>query len=207
MINLDIHQKILVKQKYELAEFFGFESRNKYEITDESGNLIAYAAENQKGILGLIFRQLMGHWRTFEIHLFNSKRELILIAKHPFRFFFQRLEVFTPEGLMIGALEQRFAFFSKRFDLENAICQPIMEVSSPIWKMWTFPFIKNNREVALIEKKWSGIFTEVLTDKDNFLVTFKDQTLEHKVKMVILMSAIFIDLQYFEIKASSRSSY
>lgn len=205
MINLDAYKKVLVKQRFEIAEIFSFESRNKYDVTDETGNILAYAAENQKGVLGFLFRQMIGHWRTFEIHLFNPKRALLLIAKHPFRFFFQRLEVCTPEGVVMGVLQQRFAFFSKRFDLQDANGNVLMEVSSPIWKIWAFPFIKNGRELALVEKKWSGLLTEIATDKDNFLVTFSDPTLDNKIKMVVLMSAIFIDVQYFEHKASNRS--
>ena len=73
-----------------------------------------------KGFLGMIFRQILGHWRKFDIHFFGPDRQPYMIAHHPFRFFFQRLEVTTPDGKFLGAVQQRFAIFRKRFDIENA---------------------------------------------------------------------------------------
>ena len=48
-ITLAGHSKLHVRQHHELGEWFGFETRNKYEISDESGRPVAYAAEQSKG--------------------------------------------------------------------------------------------------------------------------------------------------------------
>ena len=77
----------------------------------------------------------------------------------------------------------------------------LMTVSSPIWKIWTFPFMRHEREVAKIEKKWSGFLSEAFTDKDKFLVSYNDQSLSEDERKVILAASIFVDLQYFEKKA------
>ena len=47
-----------------------------------------------------------------------------------------------------------------------------MEVSSPFWRLWTFPFAARGAEVASVQKKWSGLLAEAFTDKDNFAVDF-----------------------------------
>ncbi len=200
---MDLTQQtsILVHQIHEVAEFFGFETRNKYEILDKTGNRIGYAAEQHKGVMAFIMRQWFGHWRPFELHIFDAQRQLIMTAKHPFRWFFQRLEVKDAEGNFIGALQQRFAILEKRFDVEDQLGKVIMEVQSPFWRLWTFPFMSKGREVATVEKKWSGLFTEFLTDKDNFLVQFKNPYLDNKQRCLLVAAALFIDLQYFENKA------
>ena len=200
MITLAGRKALMVHQVRELAELFGFETRNKYQVSDENGQAVAYAAEQHKGILGFLFRQFVGHWRPFEIQFFTPDRRPFMRAVHPFRFFFQRLEI-EIGGRPIGAIQQRWAFFRKRFDVEGPQGQTLMTVSSGFFRLWSFPFEKSNREVALVAKKWSGALYELFTDKDRFLVEYKDASLSEDERHLILAAALFIDLQYFEAKA------
>jgi len=201
--NLMALKNIFVKQTHEIGEWIGFETRNKYQIQDEQGRTIGFAAEQQKGIFGFLLRQFVGHWRTFEIHIFNDVRQKLWVAKHPFRFFFQRLELNDASGKFLGAIQRRFAILSKRFDVEDAQGRVILKVRSPIWKIWTFPFLRDGREVAVIRKKWSGILSEALTDRDNFMIEFKDDKLNQNERSLMLAASLFIDLLYFERKASN----
>ena len=103
----------------------------------------------------------------------------------------------------------RFAFFTKRFDVQNANGQTIMEVASAFYKLWTFPFKYNEKTVACVSKKWSGLLSEVFTDLDNFLVELETSNensshirqLNHDQRCLVLAASIFIDLCYFENKA------
>jgi hypothetical protein len=49
-----------------------------------------------------------------------------------------------------------------------------------------------------IEKKWSGVFSELFTDRDDFVITFAKgvESLEHKT--LILIASLMIDIVYFE---------
>lgn len=205
-MNLKDHAAVRVAQMTEIAEWIGFETRNKYRVLDDSGNPLGFAAEQQKGILGFLFRQFLGHWRPFEIHFFSHARQLLWIGNHPFRWYFRRLEVRDSEGRRIGAIQKRFAFFSKRFDVEDSMGQILMEVSSPIWRIWTFQFTRLGTPVAKIEKKWSGILMEALTDKDRFRVEYTNDSLSEDERVLLLASAVFVDLLYFETKASSNAT-
>jgi hypothetical protein len=194
---------IKIVQKRELAEFFGFETRNKYEIRTADDLPIGFAAEQNKGLLGFLARQLLGHWRSFEIHIFDSNRQLQFTARHPFRIFFQRLEVFLEPGdRLAGALQQRFSILYKKFDVEDNQGQVIMTVASPLWRIWTFEFKWMARLRATVRKKWSGFFREALLDADRFEVEFNDPSLKAEERSVMVAAAIFIDLQYFERKAN-----
>lgn len=195
--------ELYVRQRRELAELFGYETRNKYEISTRDREPVAYAAEQQKGVLGFLLRQFLGHWRTFEIHFFDLQRQLLFKAVHPFRFFFQRLEVYGPNGERLGALQQRFGWFTKKFDVEDANGNVVLQMRSGLLKMWTFPFFRGGQEVAVIEKKWSGALTEMFTDKDNFRVRFSSPRLSLSERVVVLVATLFVDLQYFERKAHS----
>ncbi len=134
------------------------------------------------------------------MHFFTPDRQLALIGHHPFRWFFERIEIRDAQGQMLGAIQKRFSILTKRFDIENAKGMTIMEVSSPIWKIWTFKFIHQGRELALVQKKWSGVFLESFTDKDKFMVEFTSPTLNEHEKTLVMASAVFIDLLYFEQK-------
>ncbi|UYL08038.1 phospholipid scramblase family protein [Bdellovibrio sp. SKB1291214] len=193
--------QLFIRQRKELAELIGFETRNKYEIRNQKGEVVGFCAEQQKGFLGLLVRQFLGHWRSFELHFFNNERQQVFTVKHPFRLFFQRLEVHASGGQYIGALQQRFGIVKKKFDIENAQGRVIMNMQSGFLQFWTFPILKNNREAAVIRKKWSGLLKEAFLDADNFQLEFGQTELDENEKSLILASAIFIDLQYFERKA------
>ena len=196
----------MVCRRQELAEIFGFETRNKYLIEDEKGAPIAFAAEQQRGILGFFFRQSLGHWRSFEIFIFGNDREIEFRARHPFRLFFQRLEVFGSDERPIGAVARRFGILRKKFDVLSADGRLLLSVSSPFWRLWTFPFMRDGTQRAIIQKKWSGLLQEAVTDADNFRVEFSDPALNKVERILVLVASIYIDLLYFENKASSRAN-
>ena len=191
-----------VRQRLELGEIaFGFETRNKYEISDADGRPVAFCAEQQKGFIGMLLRQMLGHWRSFDLHFFDTSRAQALIAHHPFRFFFQELHVTTPDGRPVGMLKRRWGWFTKRFDVLDANGSLLMEMKSGLLKVWTFPFFKGERQVAEIKKKWAGVVTEAFTDADNFAVTFADPGVTADERSLVMAAAIFVDLIYFERKA------
>lgn len=196
------HPSLKIQQRFEMAEFFGFETRNKYSIEDEQGFQVAFAAEQGRGILGHIFRYFLGHWRTFEIIVFGRDKQPKLKLLHPFRWFFQRIEVSTIDGTKIGALQQRFAIFSKKFDLEDSNGMVFLKMRSPFWRFWTFPITRSGLEVARIEKNWTGLFAEAFTDKDRFRIKWGTEIQDEEL-LLVLASGIFIDLQYFERKAKN----
>ncbi len=199
---LERQSKFQVVQRRELGEFFGFETRNKYAILGERGEEIAFAAEQQKGFLGFLMRQWLGHWRTFDIFVFDGSRRLALKCRHPFRFFFQRLEIDGADGRLLGVLQQRFSIFSKCFDVLDASGRELLTVRSPLWSPWTFAFQRDGKQVAVVRKRWSGLFSEALTDADRFGVQFEGP-LSSSEKCLVLAAALFVDLRYFEKKASS----
>lgn len=192
--------ELMIVQKRELVELIGIETRNKYAI-EVNGAPLAFAAEQGQGGLAFLARMFFGHWRTFEIHFFDNALQLALRVVHPFRFFFQRLEVSTAAGRQLGAIQQRFSVFFKRFDVTDPSGRLLLSVSSPIWRPWTFVFKRDERELARVEKKWSGMLTEAFTDADRFRVAFESPELNLDERALVLAAGIFIDLQYFERKA------
>lgn len=194
--------QIVIRQRKELIELVGFETRNKYEICDSRGQVIGFCAEQQKGVLGAVLRHFLGHWRSFELHVFDSHRQEVFFVRHPFRFFFQRLEIYSKDQTHLGSLQQRFALIRKKFDIEDPRGKVILRMNSGFFQFWTFPIQRGENEVSVIRKKWSGVLKEAFMDADNFQIEFKGSTLSEVEKALILASGIFVDLQYFERKAN-----
>lgn len=198
---LQAETSFTVRQRHELAELFGYETRNKYEILDQSGQAIGFAAEQQKGFWNFLVRQFLGHWRSFEVLFFDQNRQLIWKCRHPFRWIFNRFEIEDAQGQKLGDLQQRFAVFSRRFDVHGPRGEVVLEMRSPLFRIWTFKFLRREKEVARIEKKWSGILSEGFTDKDTFRLTLADPNLDLNTRSLLLAACIFVDLMYFERKA------
>jgi hypothetical protein len=196
---------IFVKQKKEMAELFGFESRNKYSIETEQGQFIAYVVEDGEGFGATISRQLLGHWRKFNIKFLGQQGEVLFDAHHPFRFYFQRIELRAATGEFIGVLEKKFSIFHKTFDVFDNTGKLLFTMSSPFWRIWTFPFLKEGQQVAVINKKWGGLIKETFLDADSFRVAFESPSLSINEKLLIVTAGIFVDLLYFERKAGSKN--
>ena len=199
-MELSTQSRILVRQKRELWELAGLETKNSYEILRETGEVMAYALEPSKGFWGFILRQFFGHWRRFNLNIYGPQRTLLYTATHPFRFFFQRLEVRDAQGQLLGVCQQRFGLFTKKFDFTTLETHKTLKMRSGFFRIWTFPLTFQGREVARITKKWGGLLKEIFLDADSFAVDFQDPSLTEKDRTLILLSALFVDLQYFEKK-------
>lgn len=198
---LETVNALVVKQKKEMAELFGFESRNKYVIETEQGQFVAYAVEDGEGLGATLGRQLLGHWRTFVLKFLGQQGELLLEAYHPFRFYFQRIELKGADGRYVGALEKRFSILNKKFEITDSSGRVLLTMTSPFWKIWTFPFLRDGQQVAIINKKWGGVIKETFLDADNFRVVFESPSLSIDEKLLIMAAGVFVDLLYFEKKA------
>lgn len=198
-------QRLHVQQVREGFEIvLGWETRNKYQILDEHEIPLAYAAEESTGLSGTIFRQIFGHWRSFKVIVFNQKKERMYELDFPFRWFLKTLTVKDAMGNKIGLIEQRLAFFRKKFDLYGENGRKIARINSPFFKFWTFEMYRGPEKIGTILKKWSGTFSEVFADRDNFVVTFADRNLPAKTKVLMLSTCLMVDIVYFERKNTSR---
>jgi Scramblase len=192
---------IAIKQKFEIGAIFGFEQRNQYAIHTEAGELIGYCAEAKLGFGDVLMRQFLGHWRTFDIIGTDIHGQKVFRAHHPFRWFFNRLDLYGAGDRLVGSLQQRFAWFNRKFDFLDTQGQIIMTTNSPFWQFWQFPVQYRGKNAALISKKWTGLGKEMFSDADNFKVQFLEKSLTPEQKLLLLTGAVFVDILYFETKA------
>lgn len=188
-----VRQKIKAKK---VAQAFGIETRNQYQIQTEEGQEFGFCVERNSGNADLLRRQVFGHWRVFNVVGTDMDSTQVFRAHHPFRKTFQRLDVYGVDNCLVGSLRQRFAWLNKKIEFLDANGQVIMTMATPTWKIWKFPVRKGEREVSVIERKWPGFSKARYSYADSFRILFADAGLSTDEKLLLLTSAIFIDILY-----------
>lgn len=195
--------RILVRQVKEWGEILvGFETRNRFELLDDSGETLGYAAEEGKGIGRMLARNFLGKCRACQVHFYEAGGEEIGLCKKYFRFYFHRMEL-TVDGELVGAVQRRFSVFHRRFTIEDANGNDLLDIKSPWFRIWTFKLLYENEEIGRISKEWGGMLREFFSDADTFGVEFKHPSLPMALKEMLLAAVFLIDFTCFENNSKS----
>ena len=186
-----------ISQQKEWGEILtGFETKNKYAISDTSGNKLYLAAEEAGSML---LRWFLKALRPFTIAVLKENGQVVLKVIRPFRFYFHRAEVVNARGQTLGTIERRFAFLRRIYSVADRSGREVFQLFGPILRPWTFQIKKDGAECGKITKKWSGLLKEGFTDADNFGVMFPAQW-DVKWKALSLGAVFLIDFVHFENK-------
>ena len=192
---------IRISQDLEVLEVItGIETSNSYAVIAD-GKTVARAAELNKGKKDSIARLLLQHWRTFDMELTDPEDKKSIRLHHPFRAFLSELEITGKDGRKLGGLHQRatFPFIYRAFDILDAEGKPVMRCTSSCLHPWTFRFRKGKDEVGVVYRRWPGLFAQFGTNRDDYTLEFRGGISDSE-RMLLLCSALFIDLLYFEAK-------
>ncbi|MBZ4330648.1 phospholipid scramblase family protein [Corallococcus interemptor] len=187
-----------VRQVKEWGEILtGFEGRNRYEVVGDDGRPLFFAGEVGSGLGLFLLRGFLKAKRPFTMELKSERGETLLRLRRPWRFWLSRLEVEDGEGRHLGAIQQRFRFFTRAYDVLGPDDEELAHLSGPFFRPWTFNVEQQGREVGTIAKKWSGFGKELFTDADNFGVRF-DGLHDPRVRTLVLAATFLIDFVHFE---------
>ena len=197
---------LVVQQKHWSEIVVGYETRNRFEIRDADGGLLAHALEEGSGLLRWLGRQFLGRCRKATVHLLepddgeHSRREFARIEK-PFRWYFQEVTL-VEDGRPIGRVVRRFAILRDLLTVQDLSGKDLLSIERGFFDHFrfrgTFHVRLNDVEVARISKEWRGLLGEWFTDADTFGVQFTESTLDVEVKKLLLAAVFLIDFSYFE---------
>ena len=132
---------LIVSQKKEWGEILsGFETKNKYVVSDETGKAMYYAAEEGGSIL---LRWFLKALRPFTLVVLTDSNQVLLRVKRPFRFFFHEADIVDYQDKSLGVLRKRFSLLRRKYSVLDSTGKEIFQLFGPILKPWTF-IIKNN---------------------------------------------------------------
>ncbi len=200
MEKLNSLNSLIVSQKKEWGEILsGFETKNRYVVSDEAGNMMYYAAEEGGSVL---LRWFLKALRPFTLVVLTESNQVILRVIRPFRFFFHQASIVDSQGESLGVLQKRFSLLRRKYSVFDSSGKEIFQLFGPILKPWTFIIKNNDVEYGKITKKWSGLLKEGFTDADNFGVVFPKEW-DIKLKALFLGAIFLIDFVHFENKGNS----
>lgn len=187
-----------VRQRKEWTEILtGWETRNRYEIDDGSDRPMLYAGEVGGGLGSLLIRQFLGRARPFTVEVKDDLGNTVLTVKRPFRWFFSRAEVYDGAGRLLGAIQQKWAFLRRRYQIEGPTGLVGAEIFGPFFKPWTFEIRVRDQKVGTIAKRWSGLLKEAFTAADNFSLEL-GPAVDDRLRPLCLGATFLIDFVHFE---------
>lgn len=190
---------LVVSQQKEWGEILtGFETKNRYAISDVSGSRLYLAAEEAGSTLLRLFLKAL---RPFTITVLTENGQVILRVIRPFRFYFHRADVVDSQGQTIGVIERRFSVLRRIYSVLDSSGEEVFQLFGPILHPWTFQIKNDGIEYGKITKKWSGLLKEGFTDADNFGVMFPAEW-DVKLKALFLGAVFLIDFVHFENKGN-----
>jgi uncharacterized protein YxjI len=189
--------RVLVKQQKEWGEILvGVETRNRYELRSDNGTLLGHAEEESKGFGAFFLRNVFGPMRSATIRIFDAARAPIGRIEKPFRWFFFRVEVFDGDR-RLGAIERKWSWLDRRFVVENNRGEVVLEIVSPLFRIWTFELRFEGQVVGQISKKWGGVLKEWFSDADVFGVEWREHV-PAEVRALLLGATFLVDFACFE---------
>jgi uncharacterized protein YxjI len=193
------YQKLTVRQRKRWLEILlSFEMKNAYDVYDRGELPVMRVQELGGGFVQLLKRLFLGPFRPFQAAVVDSgTTEPVLALQRPFRFIFHRLEVRTPEGELVGAIQRRWSWLRRIYDIEDEGGHVIAELFGPILRPWTFELRVNEQVRGMIQKRWSGLLKEAFTDADNFGVDLGGID-DARLKTLAFAATVLIDVVHFE---------
>ncbi len=197
MERLSSISSLVVIQQKEWGEILtGFETKNRYTISDVSGSRLYLAAEEADSTL---LRWFLKALRPFTIAVLTENGQVVFRVIRPFRFYFHRVEIVDSKGQTLGVIERRFSVLSLIYSVLDSSGEEVFQLFGPILHPWTFQIRNDGVDYGKITKKWSGLMKEGFTDADNFAVMFPAEW-DVKLKALFLGAVFLIDFVHFENK-------
>lgn len=167
---------------------------NNYKVYDVEGIQIGEVAQQLSAwhkFLRLVINKSM---MPFSMHIKNGQGETQASLRRGWTFWMSKIEVLDQNDMVVGYIKQKFKLFKPTFHIFNASELQIATIGGD-WKAWNFS-IKDasENEIGTITKKWNGFMKEAFTTADKYVVSIVPEYAEDINKMIIVATAITIDM-------------
>lgn len=174
-----------------------FKAANSFDIFDpESNQIVLEAREERLGFFTKMFRFTDYKRMTpFEIDIKTPQGEKILTVKRGISIFLSTVEVLDERDQLIGKFKQKFFSIGGKFEVLDASERSLCMLKGK-WTSWDFKFVSNdNKEFAMVTKKWSGFGKELFTSADNYILQISEEVpANHPLRQLIMAAVMCIDL-------------
>ncbi|MGN6152380.1 MAG: phospholipid scramblase-related protein [Lysobacteraceae bacterium] len=173
-----------------------FKAANNYDVFDPAGG--ARLLECREPNLGFFTKLLRftdyKRMTPFEVVLTGTDGRKALTVRRGVSFFLSKVEVLDENGRVVGGFKQKFFSIGGAFRVldarDNEVC-----VLKGKWTSWEFQFLKGEKELARVSKKWAGLGKELFTSADNYVLSVSDAVAaDDEVRILIMAAVMCIDM-------------
>lgn len=187
--------KYFIDQK---VNFFKFE--NEYKVFNQTGEQIG-AIKQKLSASHKLFSLFLGKaMLPFLMEIVDMNGNIIAIVKRNWTFFMSEIAVLDGNNNSLGFIRQKWSFLKPVFHIMNAEKNKIADIKGD-WKAWNFAISEpDGSSIGSVSKKWAGAMKEMFTSADKYNVSIKEEYQENADKIVIVSTAITIDMVLKESK-------
>lgn len=173
-----------------------FKAANNYDVFDAaSGAKLIECREPNLGFFTKLFRFTDYKRMTpFEVVLTDTDGRRVLTVRRGVSLFLSKVEVLDGSGRLVGGFRQKLFSIGGAFRVldarDNEVC-----VLKGKWTSWEFKFLRGEKELAVVSKKWNGLGRELFTSADNYVLSIGDRvSADDDVRILIMAAVMCIDM-------------
>lgn len=189
--------EVLSRNLYVIKEHVGmFKAASNYDIFDpETGELILECREDRLGLLTRLLRFTDFKRSTpFDVQIRTPEGEQVVRVTRGVALLRSTVKVLDENDAHIGTFRQRLLAVGGAFSVLDANGQPLCDLKGK-WTSWEFRFVRGDRELAMVTKKWAGLGKELFTSADNYVLEISEQVPpDSPLRQLILGAVMCIDM-------------
>ena len=168
-----------------------FKAANNYDVFDPAGG--AKLLECREPNLGFFTKLLRftdyKRMTPFEVVLTGADGRKALTVRRGVSIFLSKVEVLDENGRVVGGFKQKFFSIGGAFRVLDARDNEVCMLKGK-WTSWDFQFLKGDKELARVTKKWAGLGKELFTSADNYVLSVSDAVGEDDDVRILIMAAV-----------------
>ncbi len=173
-----------------------FKAANNYDIHDpETGAIVMECREDKLGFITKMLR--FTDYRTltpFDIEIRSPEGEQILRVTRGIPIFVSKVKVLDENDQEIGGFKLKFFSIGGAFTVLDANDEPLCQLKGK-WTGWDFSFMFGDQQLARVTKKWAGLWKELFTTADNYVLQINDSVPEDSpLRQLIVGAVMCIDM-------------
>jgi uncharacterized protein YxjI len=180
------------------VNYFKFEV--EYKVFDQEGTQIGFIRQRISTGHKLLRLFLGKAMMPFLLEILDMEGNVLAVIKRGWTFFMSEIAVLDGHHQTLGFIKQKWAFFKPTFHIMDATRNKIAEIKGD-WKAWNFAITgADGSPIGSVSKKWAGAMKEIFTTADKYNVSIKEEYKENTDKIVVVSTAITIDMVLKESK-------
>lgn len=174
------------------VNFFKFES--EYKVFNQQGEQIGAIRQRLSAKHKLLHLLLSKAMLPFLLEIVDLNGNTIAVVKRGWTFFMSEIMILNGHHEILGLIKQKWSFFKPTFHIMDVERNKIAEIKGD-WKAWNFIISQPDGSlIGTVSKKWAGAMKEVFTSADKYNVSIKEEYKENTDKIVIVSTAVTIDM-------------